>query len=312
MDHDEKELLERYHLSGVYFTDPYPNYQNFRTAYLFDLPLSGMNESKLLNAISKSGIDQNFNVRNKLKEKNISNSNLSSIFYNILIPNSPACRKDLDRLILQHLDIPANIQVLNKDVEEIEEKLEDAYNEGTTCPHCGAHVDFDDDMCLSCYETIHVKCRFQLSKDENGDFIVSEKTPCQNRGPQTKEKNIPGHQKRRGVYIFLAVITGLFGGHNFYARRFLDAILQLLLTCTLIGIIATIIWVVYDIFNTKTDGSNIPFRNCGPCKNSHKIGCFQIGAVLFLILVMASLVFNLLNKKEDTEQNPATTEQQRE
>lgn len=311
MNQDEKELLELHHLSDVYFIDPYPNYQTFRTAYLFDLPLSGMNETKLLNAIIKSGIDLNFNVRNKLKEKNISNDNLSFIFYDILIPNSPANKKDLDRLSSQHLDISASTQVLNKDVEEIEEKLEDAYNEGTKCPYCGAKVDFDDDICLSCYETIHVKCRFKLSKDENGEFIVSEKISHKKKQfSNGRKKDIPVHQKRRGIYISLAVITGLFGGHNFYARHIFNGILQLLLTLSLIGSIITIIWVISDVRSIKQDGKGIPFLGYEHCiQSSRKWGCFQVGSLVFLILLLIGLIMSMIEKINESKRQPQKIEQ---
>ena len=51
-----------------------------------------------------------------------------------------------------------------------------------------------------------------------------------------------------GVAYLLAISTGLFGGHRFYARRTGTAIVMLLLTLTLVFILVSIIWLIVDLF----------------------------------------------------------------
>lgn len=50
------------------------------------------------------------------------------------------------------------------------------------------------------------------------------------------------------LVFLLALYTGLFGGHNFYLGRKGPAIAQLVLTCLVIGLAVSIIWVIVDLF----------------------------------------------------------------
>ena len=116
--------------------------------------------------------------------------------------------------------------------------------------------------------------------------------------------------KRRWIYIMLALFLGLFGIHNFYARRIFNGILQLLLTLSLIGIIITIIWVIADIRSIKQDGRGIPFLGYEHCIQSpQKWGCFQIGSLIFLILLLISLIVNIIEKINEPKRQPQKVEQ---
>jgi len=49
------------------------------------------------------------------------------------------------------------------------------------------------------------------------------------------------------AYILLFTL-GLFGAHNFYLRRTGIAIAQLILTCTVVGLLVSGVWVIVDAF----------------------------------------------------------------
>ena len=51
-----------------------------------------------------------------------------------------------------------------------------------------------------------------------------------------------------GIAYVLALLWGLFGAHRFYTGNTGTAIVMLILTCTVVGIIASVIWVAVDLF----------------------------------------------------------------
>lgn len=65
--------------------------------------------------------------------------------------------------------------------------------------------------------------------------------------------------KSRVVYIIFGLLWGVLGFHNFYAGYIGRGILQLILTCTGIGLIITIIWVLIEIIAVRTDARGLPF-----------------------------------------------------
>ncbi|MDO5580028.1 MAG: GYF domain-containing protein [Planctomycetia bacterium] len=65
--------------------------------------------------------------------------------------------------------------------------------------------------------------------------------------------------KNRVVYILLALLfCGLFGAHNFYAKRKETALKQLLLTVTIVGSPITAIWCLVEAFTVSVDGDGVP------------------------------------------------------
>ena len=65
--------------------------------------------------------------------------------------------------------------------------------------------------------------------------------------------------KSQTVYILLALFFfGLFGFHNFYARRFLQGVIQLIIALLLgwfiIGFIINFVWLVVEVCTVTRDG----------------------------------------------------------
>lgn len=324
-ENSTKSLLELYHLQNVYFNYPYPDYKTFHTAYVFDIPLCGKNSMDLLAAIKQAGIEEYLNdsrkLRKKEKEKGIDGSPLYSIFNDILIPNSPASTIAIDNLVSRNnISISADVKLLKKDLDSIECKFEELV---AKCPYCGGDISFDDvacdddDFCPKCYEDI--KYKIKVSRRKNGSLSLSAsalKRKIGTKKNKTEYENGPFEieeykdQKRRWIYIMLALFLGLFGVHNFYARRIFNGILQLLLTLSLIGIIITIIWVISDIRSIKQDGRGVPFLGYEHCiQSSQKWGCFQIGSLVFLILLLIGLIMTMIEKINESKRQPQKIEQ---
>ena len=71
--------------------------------------------------------------------------------------------------------------------------------------------------------------------------------------------NQPQLSKSRALYIILALLFGLAGIHNFYARYIGTGLIQLIISLTGIGCIITVPWVILDILFTTKDGRGIYF-----------------------------------------------------
>jgi TM2 domain-containing membrane protein YozV len=62
------------------------------------------------------------------------------------------------------------------------------------------------------------------------------------------EQRISNEKPSMGTAYLLAIFLGLFGGHRFYLGRKGSAITMLILTCTILGIVITLIWHFVDLF----------------------------------------------------------------
>ncbi|PYI56992.1 TM2 domain-containing protein [Paenibacillus flagellatus] len=66
------------------------------------------------------------------------------------------------------------------------------------------------------------------------------------------DQEVKNHGKNMVVAYILWYFLGLFGGHRFYMRKKGSAIAQLILSLTVIGMIATSIWWLVDAFLLHT------------------------------------------------------------
>jgi TM2 domain-containing membrane protein YozV len=62
------------------------------------------------------------------------------------------------------------------------------------------------------------------------------------------EQRIANEKPSTGTAYLLAIFLGLFGAHRFYLGRKGSAITMLILTCTILGIVITLIWHFVDLF----------------------------------------------------------------
>jgi TM2 domain-containing membrane protein YozV len=70
-----------------------------------------------------------------------------------------------------------------------------------------------------------------------------------------------------GVAYILLIMAGLFGAHRYYAGRQSSAVTMTILTCTVVGIVVTAVWVVVDLFLTA--GLVAEYNN--PNGGAHKV-----------------------------------------
>ncbi|HEX9955388.1 MAG TPA: TM2 domain-containing protein [Allosphingosinicella sp.] len=77
-------------------------------------------------------------------------------------------------------------------------------------------------------------------------FPVPEKAPAPNQAVAAARPPAAANDRNRIVAALLAFFLGPLGIHRFYLGRTGSAIVMLVLTCTLIGIIVTGIWAFVD------------------------------------------------------------------
>lgn len=58
----------------------------------------------------------------------------------------------------------------------------------------------------------------------------------------------------RGVYILLGLFLGLFGVHNFYAKRIGVGVCQLILSFLVVPIPLVMVWVLIELATVERDG----------------------------------------------------------
>ncbi len=111
------------------------------------------------------------------------------------------------------------------------------------CPFCGERILLKAKKCKHCGEILDRKLRAQRERLSAPQVVQIERPP-----------------KSRSIYIILGLfLGGLFGVHNFYARRYLPAVIQLAIILTLgwiyIGVIINAIWVFVELFAVTEDGT---------------------------------------------------------
>ncbi len=120
------------------------------------------------------------------------------------------------------------------------------------CPFCGEQIMETAKKCKHCGEFL----------DPDNSASVKEAS--------TSEKNLLKKQqidqselseKSRIIYIILDAHFGILGLHNMYAGLIARGILQLLLTCTIVGLIITIPWSLLELFLQTKDSYGRKMRS---------------------------------------------------
>lgn len=72
-------------------------------------------------------------------------------------------------------------------------------------------------------------------------------------------------QHSRFAYVLLAIFTGIFGIHNFYAGYKTRAISQLLISLLSLGCLALFVWIwaIIEACIVKQDAAGVPFLSGG-------------------------------------------------
>lgn len=160
------------------------------------------------------------------------------------------------------------------------------------CPVCSSEIEESDSRCATCGENISHSILEEYVPSWAGDRSakinethLNLKQP--NPSPNQKRCILVKYRKSRFLYGILAITLGILGIHNFYAGRYKQALLQLLLgpltfvtaglcaylaklnyflTMGVIGALLVVVgysfalmWVIRDIFTVKTDGEGDAF-----------------------------------------------------
>lgn len=68
------------------------------------------------------------------------------------------------------------------------------------------------------------------------------------------------HARTKTTYQLLALFFGSLGVHNFYAALWWQGIAQLLISCTMFGLMITIPWALVEAFAVDRDGNGVLFK----------------------------------------------------
>ena len=116
------------------------------------------------------------------------------------------------------------------------------------CPFCGEQIMETAKKCKHCGEFL------------NPDNSASVKEPVlQGKNPLNDQSELS--EKSRIIYIILDAHFGILGLHNMYAGLIARGILQLLLTCTIVGLIITIPWCLLELFLQTKDSYGRKMRS---------------------------------------------------
>ena len=116
------------------------------------------------------------------------------------------------------------------------------------CPFCGEQIMETAKKCKHCGEFL------------NPDNSASVKEPVlQGKNPLNDQSELS--EKSRIIYIILDAHFGILGLHNMYAGLIARGILQLLLTCTIVGLIITIPWSLLELFLQTKDSYGRKMRS---------------------------------------------------
>lgn len=116
------------------------------------------------------------------------------------------------------------------------------------CPFCGEQIMETAKKCKHCGEFL------------NPENSASVKEPVlQGKNPLNDQSELS--EKSRIIYIILDAHFGILGLHNMYAGLIARGILQLLLTCTIVGLIITIPWSLLELFLQTKDSYGRKMRS---------------------------------------------------
>ncbi len=113
------------------------------------------------------------------------------------------------------------------------------------CPFCGEQIMETAKKCKHCGEFLDPVLRASAEKSQQPEKIIVQNVQGQGQA------EIP--PKSRMTYVLLDLFFGIFGVHNMYAGFVGTGILQLILSCTVFGLIITIPWCILELLFQSKD-----------------------------------------------------------
>ena len=101
--------------------------------------------------------------------------------------------------------------------------------------------------CKHCGEFLDPVLRASAEKSQQSEKIIVQNVQGQG------QVEIP--PKSRMTYVLLDLFFGIFGIHNIYAGFVGTGIIQLILSCTVFGLIITIPWCILELLFQSKDAS---------------------------------------------------------
>mgnify|MGYP002773063061 FL=1 len=115
------------------------------------------------------------------------------------------------------------------------------------CPFCGEQIMETAKKCKHCGEFLDPVLRSSAEKSQQSEKIIVQNVQGQG------QLEIP--PKSRMTYVLLDLFFGIFGIHNIYAGFVGTGIIQLILSCTVFGLIITIPWCILELLFQSKDAS---------------------------------------------------------
>jgi|GEM_PF-2198173 len=163
------------------------------------------------------------------------------------------------------------VQQINNSLSPFNKKEEpDTKN----CPYCGESILYIAKKCKHCGEFLDEALKNQREQPSVPQIV-----------------QIARQSKSRVIYVLLGLfLCGLFGVHNFYARRYVQAVIQLVIILLLgwlvVGLVINFLWVIGEMFAVKNDGDGRPMTDEN---TSDQIVIWVILIPIFLVFFLFSL-----------------------
>jgi len=150
-----------------------------------------------------------------------------------------------------------------------------------SCPYCGKKILSSNRNCQHCGEYLDAGLRQEAGHRPSPEIVETTK-----------------HRRDKFIYVLVAFfLGGLIGLHNFYARRYVQGAIQLIIVAVAayfsamwVGFVINAIWVLCEIFVVTYDGTGELMTNI---PRSTELA--QRLLAVFVALLLFGMFYALLN-----------------